>query len=201
MQQEHEVSKYWLCSACLEPTRFDLESHFDAHLRTRHGDVVHEDQIPTFVSMSTYTSPPSFLSCPLCPPQLDDEEVDPDALLDHAAEHIHSFSLQSLPWPVPEEGERGYLGLRPDDDDFLDDGDFIFDVSSGPDSADHSCPSHSSGSRHADEIGYLSDLVFQDENPDGELVCSSTKPFQLWIHLANRDKHSQFRGSHTVGGQ
>ncbi|KAK0672562.1 hypothetical protein QBC41DRAFT_19580 [Cercophora samala] len=135
MREEHEASKYWLCSACLEPTRFDVEGHFDHHLRTQHGDDVHEDQIPTFISMSTHTSPPSLLSCPLCPPQADGEEVDPDALLDHAAEHIHSFSLQSLPWPIMEDGEREYLQLGPDG--HLDDIEF-FDTASGPDSADGS---------------------------------------------------------------
>ncbi|KAH6845817.1 hypothetical protein B0I37DRAFT_344991 [Chaetomium sp. MPI-CAGE-AT-0009] len=163
MREEHEASKYWLCSACLEPTRFDLESHFDTHLRTQHGDVVQEDQIHTFVSMSTYTSPPSFLSCPLCPQQPDDEEVDSDAILDHAAEHVHSFSLQSLPWPIPEEGEREYLGLSTDD--FWDSVDY-FDVASDGGSAEDSSSSNSQESRDADEMGEASNLVFQDENPD-----------------------------------
>lgn len=176
MREEHEVSKYWLCSACLEPTRFEIKSHFDTHLRTQHGDVVHEDQIPTFVVMSTYTSPPSLLSCPLCPPQPDDEEIDPGGILDHAAEHIHAFSLQSLPWPVLEKGEQEYLGLSPHD--VLDDADY-FDVASGPDSTHHSWSSNSQDSHHADEIGEMSDLVFQDENPDGKLLLSSAKTVQL----------------------
>ncbi|KAK3299685.1 uncharacterized protein B0H64DRAFT_389280 [Chaetomium fimeti] len=163
MREDHEVSKYWLCSACLEPTRFDLESHFDTHLRTQHGDVVEENQIPIFVSMSTYTSPPSLLTCPLCPPRPDDEEVEPDAILEHAAEHVHSFSLQSLPWPIPEEGEREYLGACPDD--FLD-GVNYFDIASDPASADDSWSSNSQESRDSNELGEASDLVFQDQNPD-----------------------------------
>ncbi|KAK4200418.1 hypothetical protein QBC40DRAFT_174072 [Triangularia verruculosa] len=163
MREEHEVTKYWLCSACLDPTRFDVESHFHAHLRTQHGDVVLEDQIPIFVSMSTYTSSPSFTCCPLCPPQQDGEEVDTDVLLDHAAEHVHSFSLQSLPWPIPEEGEREYLGLGPDD--LLDHVDF-FDVASGPDSADGSRSSISRDSRNTDKTSEPLDLAFRDENPD-----------------------------------
>ncbi|EAQ90245.1 hypothetical protein CHGG_02180 [Chaetomium globosum CBS 148.51] len=163
MREEHEVSKYWLCSACLEPVRFELESHFYTHLQTQHREVVPEDQIPTLVSMSTYSTPPSLLSCPLCPSQPDDEEDDPSALLDHAAEHIHAFSLQSLPWPILEEGERQYLGLP--GDNLSDDVEF-FDVASGPDSADHSWSSNSPDSRLDDEMGEMSDLTFEDENPD-----------------------------------
>ncbi len=165
MQEEHETAKYWLCAACLEPTRFGLESNFVAHLRIQHGEVVPEDQIPIFVSMSTYTAPPSLVSCPLCPPPAADEEADPDAILNHTAEHIHSFSLRSLPWLIPEEGEREYLGLGRDD--FLDSADF-FDVASGPDSAYRSWSSNSQDSRRADEMEGSADLVFQDENPDGE---------------------------------
>ncbi|KAH6637313.1 hypothetical protein F5144DRAFT_210923 [Chaetomium tenue] len=164
MREEHEVSKYWLCPACLEPIRFELESHFYTHLQTQHREVVPEDQIPTLMSMSTYTSPPSLLSCPLCPSQPDDEEADPSALLDHAAEHIHAFSLQSLPWPIPEEGEGQYLGLPAND---VSDNVEFFDVASGPDSGDHSWPSNSQDtSRLDDEIEEMSDLAFEDENPD-----------------------------------
>ncbi|KAK4159908.1 hypothetical protein QBC43DRAFT_121465 [Cladorrhinum sp. PSN259] len=165
MREEHEVTKYWLCSACLDPTRFDVESHFRTHLQTQHEDVVLEDQIPTFVSMSTYMSPPSFTCCPLCPPQQDGEEVDTDALLNHTAEHVHSFSLQSLPWPIPEEGEREYLGLGPEN--LLDHFDF-FDVASGPDSADGSPSSNSQDSHRTDETSNSLDLAFRDENPDGK---------------------------------
>ena len=28
MHEEHETAKYWLCAACLEPTRFEIEHHF-----------------------------------------------------------------------------------------------------------------------------------------------------------------------------
>lgn len=168
MQEEHKTAKYWLCTACLEPTRFDLESCFEGHLRTQHGEVVPEDQIPIFITMSAYTAPPSLVSCPLCPPSPSHEEPDADALLDHAAEHVHSFSLRSLPWPIPEEGEREYLGLGRND--FLDDAEF-FDVASGADSADRSISSHSRDSRHTDEMEELADLVFEDENPDGESLA------------------------------
>lgn len=170
MQEDHETAKYWRCAACLEPTRFDLESDFDAHLRNQHKEVIPENQIPIFVSMSAYTAPPSLVSCPLCPPPAD-EEADPNAILDHTAEHVHSFSLRSLPWPIPEKGEREYLGLGRDD--FLDGADF-FDVASGPDSTDCSWSSNSQDSCHADELEGSADLVFQDENPDGELLCPIT---------------------------
>jgi len=166
MHEEHETAKYWLCIACLEPTKFDLESYFEGHLRTQHGEVVPEDQIPIFIAMSAHTAPPSLVSCPLCPPPTSDEEADADALLDHAAEHVHSFSLRSLPWPIPEKGEREYLGLG--QKDVLDDTEF-FDVAFRVDSADRSRSSDSEDSRHADEMEELADLVFEDENPDGEL--------------------------------
>lgn len=158
------MEKYWLCAACLEPTRFEFEQHFDYHLRTQHWEVVPEDQIPIFVSMSTHTAPPSLASCPLCPPPPLIEEVNPDTILDHIAEHVHSFSLRSLPWLIPEDGERQYLDLALGE--VWDSTDF-FDVASGPDSADCSSSSDSADSDHGEMMKGTEELVFRDENPEG----------------------------------
>ncbi|KAK4445205.1 hypothetical protein QBC34DRAFT_166332 [Podospora aff. communis PSN243] len=162
MREEHEMSKYWLCSACLEPRRFEVESHFTAHLRDGHREVISEEQIPTLISMSTHTAPLSAISCPLCPPPTHEVDIDPNAMLDHAAEHVHSFSLRSLPWPTLEKGEKEYLGFGPDE---LPDDVTFFDISSKASSA-NSSTTLSQGDRSDDGTESSSELAFQDENPD-----------------------------------
>ncbi|KAK0647028.1 hypothetical protein B0T16DRAFT_414599 [Cercophora newfieldiana] len=162
MREDHEMSKYWLCSACLEPRRFDIEHHFTAHLRDEHNEVIPEEQIPTLISMSTYNTPLTTVSCPLCPLPSDGVEIDPNAMLDHAAEHVHSFSLRSLPWPIPEHGEREYLGLGLED---FSDGVTFFDISSNISSANTST-SLSRRDYSDDETEASLEFSFQDENPD-----------------------------------
>ena len=61
--------------------------------------------------------PRQILACPICRFQSDNK----NALLDHTAEHIHPFSLRSLPWAPGEgleekddEANEGYFQIHPD---------------------------------------------------------------------------------------
>lgn len=94
----------WECVPCRTPGHapllFASVDDFLSHTRQLHGDSIAESQHETLVAASTRIVPLGISQCPLC-----DEtgEGDADALFDHIAEHIHSFSLYSLPWPKDEE--------------------------------------------------------------------------------------------------
>lgn len=69
----------------------DMMEHFMAS----HPDTAEEDDISTLISLSTQRKT-GIEACPLC-----DVEgiVDSPELIDHVLEHVHDFSLRSLPWP------------------------------------------------------------------------------------------------------
>jgi hypothetical protein len=65
------------------------------HLMASHQDAAEGDGISTLISLSTQRKI-GIEACPLC-----DVEgiVDSPELIDHVLEHVHDFSLRSLPWP------------------------------------------------------------------------------------------------------
>jgi hypothetical protein len=106
MNSDHRTSPYWECIACDDLNKFGSESEFTAHIVERHRKTISDDQIPTLLTVCSKTVPPDITSCPLCT-WVEDQEatVAPDLLLDHVAEHVHSFSLRSLPWAPRKQGE------------------------------------------------------------------------------------------------
>ena len=97
--QEHTSSQHWECFACDGASRFFNVEEFRTHTRDCHRETISEAQIETLVDVCSRKTSPDIASCPLCP-WADDlgGNIDHKALLDHVAEHIHSFSLRSLPW-------------------------------------------------------------------------------------------------------
>lgn len=57
MSEEHNQWQYWLCSACVEPKRFDIEQLYVAHLQEEHANDISTDQIEAVVSMSACNAP------------------------------------------------------------------------------------------------------------------------------------------------
>ncbi|KAL0943203.1 protein phosphatase [Colletotrichum truncatum] len=115
VEQEHQ--QCWQCSPCTVPDRpplvFPSVDGLLSHLRQEHGSTISESQYSTLVINGTRPVPPGISSCPLC-----DSTGPPDApeLLDHIAEHLHAFSLRSLPWAMDVIGdEEGDVG-----DDYFD---------------------------------------------------------------------------------
>lgn len=109
MGEEHGDTVQWVCHACSQKNiyaTFRDPADFTTHLEQQHSKGIRPNQIPMLLSSWRRKVPFEISACPLCGFQSDDQM----ALLDHTAEHIHSFSLRSLPW-APREG------LEIDDDD------------------------------------------------------------------------------------
>lgn len=99
MHVEKEHEQCWQCTPCTTPDRppliFPSVDGLLSHLNKAHGATINESQYSTVVIDGARPVPPGISSCPLC-----DSTGPPDSpeLLDHIAEHLHSFSLRSLPW-------------------------------------------------------------------------------------------------------
>lgn len=89
----------WECLPCRNAVEklplFTSLDEFLKHTKQSHDDIISEDMYSTVVDASTKPASFEMTQCPLC----DQEgQVDSKELIDHILEHIHSFSLRSLPW-------------------------------------------------------------------------------------------------------
>ncbi|PYH52451.1 uncharacterized protein BO96DRAFT_415550 [Aspergillus niger CBS 101883] len=97
MFTDHGGIPHWVCLACngsSEQRVFFEDSALTEHLEQKHSRGIKPQQIPMLASAWRRKQPPSIESCPLC------GLTDPDfnVILNHVAEHLHAFSLRSLPW-------------------------------------------------------------------------------------------------------
>ncbi|PWY64409.1 hypothetical protein BO83DRAFT_455369 [Aspergillus eucalypticola CBS 122712] len=104
MFTDHGGFPHWVCLACNDsserPTFYE-ESAFTEHLEQMHSTGIKPHQVQMLVSAWRRKTPVTVGSCPLC--ELTDLDSD---VLNHVAEHLHSFSLKSLPWaPGDSESE------------------------------------------------------------------------------------------------
>ncbi|OTA57630.1 hypothetical protein K449DRAFT_131949 [Hypoxylon sp. EC38] len=96
----------WYCLPCstplTKPLLFPTIQELICHTKDAHAEAISDDQLPILVSSSRRPKPFGISRCPLC---YTTGEADSDYLLTHIAEHIHQFSLQSLPWPDDPSSE------------------------------------------------------------------------------------------------
>lgn len=102
MTGEHQSASCWVCSACQNRNRFDKKSEFVRHLEENHHADIAVYEIPAFTFACSRVITRDRWSCPLC-----SEVGDTSVLLGHIAEHMHSFSLVSLPLPASEKYSFG----------------------------------------------------------------------------------------------
>ncbi|KAG5746459.1 hypothetical protein H9Q72_011348 [Fusarium xylarioides] len=104
----------WVCPLCDQGSVYPTITEMMDHLRDTHPQDVDED-ISSLISSSAQTRM-GIENCPLCDIK---GEVDSPELIDHVLEHIHDFSLRSLPWPRSSEvdigGEVGSFNPESDD--------------------------------------------------------------------------------------
>ena len=104
LHEEHPKNVYWVCFACPDAVRFDQAEELHSHILQDHRSIESELQIQTLKSAGERTAPQELTCCPLCDnPQTQEASVDKLALTNHIAEHVHEFSLRSLPWPRDNE--------------------------------------------------------------------------------------------------
>lgn len=109
MFSDHRGRPHWTCFACASSEQhpnFDRKDEFITHIKGQHGEGITSQQIPILLSAWLHTSPVLIRSCPLCSYSHENWEV----ILSHTAEHIHSFSLMSLPWPSTKEEDSDVYG-------------------------------------------------------------------------------------------
>lgn len=120
MEKEHDSVQYWLCLNCLRPIKYYNKDQFIQHIRDQHIGYISINEISFFADLCRYTAPQDLPSCPLCLPDTgfnskrgkgEGSHIGRQDMLNHVAEHVHAFSLYSLPWLHPGDGELQYLGL------------------------------------------------------------------------------------------
>ena len=96
---DHLVSTSWQCEICGGAETFPCEADLVAHLTELHLDAIPAKEVSLFVDGGFRRTVEELSSCPLCSWAQDTGgAVSNDQLLEHVAEHIHSFALRSLPW-------------------------------------------------------------------------------------------------------
>ncbi|KAH7073372.1 heterokaryon incompatibility protein-domain-containing protein [Paraphoma chrysanthemicola] len=99
MSNDHVASISWVCDMCGDTETYTTESGFIGHLTHVHKGAIAADQVALVTEMCYKRTVEKISSCPLCSWAEDaDGYVTNEQLLEHVAEHIHSFALRSLPW-------------------------------------------------------------------------------------------------------
>ncbi|KAL6895732.1 hypothetical protein HDV57DRAFT_480287 [Trichoderma longibrachiatum] len=102
MRLEHKSFKYWECLACTDADAsktFRAKEDFMEHMNVQHGEAVSQTDVSKLSTICERIALATIRVCPLCTMQQNQgNEMDPEALLDHIADHIHDFSMLSLPW-------------------------------------------------------------------------------------------------------
>jgi tetratricopeptide (TPR) repeat protein len=86
---------YWECSLCDDTTTFNSQESFITHLTEVHKGAITD--VSAFVRVCLKPKVLGTMTCPLCSVSSSEEDASGEQLLDHVAEHIHSFALGSLP--------------------------------------------------------------------------------------------------------
>lgn len=104
IDKEHPSPSHWECFACDTEERFHTAETFTAHVKEHQS--ISESHLPTLIDVCLRKTP-HITSCPLCSwAENQVENLDPKDLFDHVAEHVHSFSLLSLPWAAATNGNE-----------------------------------------------------------------------------------------------
>jgi hypothetical protein len=87
---------HWQCPCCEDdPPIFDSISGITHHLMTEHPEKVGFD-LEEFLSDAEINIM-GITNCPLCDSEGPQDSLD---LMEHILQHVHDFSLRSLPWPA-----------------------------------------------------------------------------------------------------
>lgn len=78
---------------------FQDSTEFKKHMSLHgEGDAISEASVSQLLDVCKRSTPQTIEKCPLCISKPARNDLDPEALLEHIADHVHDFSLFSLPW-------------------------------------------------------------------------------------------------------
>ncbi|KAH7205726.1 hypothetical protein BKA60DRAFT_151878 [Fusarium oxysporum] len=92
----------WVCPLCDQGRVYSTMTEMMDHLHNAHAQAMGEN-VSTLISSSAQMRM-GIESCPLCEVKGD---ADSPELIDHVLEHVHDFSLRSLPWPKSADVDLG----------------------------------------------------------------------------------------------
>lgn len=99
-----------MCTNADESMTFSRSENFVAHLHAKHDETMSEEESAQWLEICTRSVPLAVEKCPLCVEEPPPTGLDPASLLEHIADHMHDFSLHSLPWmDVPDRSSQPRL--------------------------------------------------------------------------------------------
>ncbi|KAK8059236.1 WD repeat-containing protein 88 [Apiospora saccharicola] len=106
--EDHSSKEYWICYACnIESKTYGTEAALESHILDEHSAAISTGQIPLLIEASRVCTPAEINACPICNwPDSEGIQFEAQTTFDHIAEHIHSFSLLSLPWAPDDDSEH-----------------------------------------------------------------------------------------------
>ncbi|CAD0084378.1 unnamed protein product [Aureobasidium vineae] len=92
LYQDHTQNTYWRCPACRERT--DTSNDFVYHVQQNHEKILDPDLLDDFAESCKHSELVPLI-CPVCGDRN-------NCTLDDIGQHIHTFSLPPLSWPVTD---------------------------------------------------------------------------------------------------
>ncbi|GIZ49344.1 hypothetical protein CKM354_001237600 [Cercospora kikuchii] len=97
LETHHRTLSYWRCPFCSDESHHVTTTSLQKHLQALHTDLFDNNRIDVLLEVSQRTDVDLPVQCAVCnisrgPPS------ETSAYMNHLAEHLHEFSLLSLPW-------------------------------------------------------------------------------------------------------
>lgn len=110
--KDRHTTREWVCPVCDPEEIFENVEDFHLHMYSAedHMEETTESQLSILGDLSLHQMPLDFTTCPLCN-YLERPNSADTPLQKHIAEHIHAFSLMSLPWNIGLEGSERSLAV------------------------------------------------------------------------------------------
>lgn len=150
MTEDHSHSKfYWECPLCDILQQFESEGCLEDHFGNLHRGTVSD--ISKFIQGCAKPKILADIGCPLCSVTEDTKDPSGIQLLNHVAEHIHSFSFSSLP-TLTVEGNHEKINPYFETNPY-----FADDSEDSNDASDGSLENENVGNFSNDEYGTVKD--------------------------------------------
>lgn len=190
--QDHHSTLQWVCSQCARSqdpdqsrfSTFHTMAAWQAHTRAAHKSLVPDSSLASLAKFSEarVLEP---VSCPLCAYSSAGVQKTLDQ---HIIQHIHEFSLRSLPWGTREDDAKTVSNTRTAESDstsFSDSTSLSDDVKLNIDIEDQVFVGRLEATRHRyRSLSYGGDRVDRTFSPD-ELIWSANLRQKVFSRISN----------------